>query len=112
MSLGLTYLPDSLDVFGKTRSTVYDCAADASYPAGGYPVSPANIGFRTIIGAAEIGSALASASGGYAAIWDTVNGTIRVFNTTNTTPSLGPGVEVTTGASLAGVSFRFRFDGN
>lgn len=61
MSITLTKVPDSYDAWGKHLVTGYDVALDTSYPAGGYSITPANVGLsridEVIIGNGNIASA-------------------------------------------------------
>jgi hypothetical protein len=103
MAVTIIGIAGGYDVWGKTRSKLVTLQGDASYPAGGYPVSAASIGFRTIAGATQFGSAGAAASGAYSVVWDQANLTWRLWTA---------GAEVTTGASVASVQFNMLFLGN
>jgi hypothetical protein len=112
VALTFTKVADAYDVWGKTRASVYDVTLDASYPANGYAITPANVGLRTIEGVMFVGSNLAAGSGGYILEWDVVNGKLLVFWPTNATPSEGPGVQVTAATDLHTVGQRCVFLGN
>lgn len=58
MALGLTKRDDFVE--GSKRFTTYDVAADNSYPAGGYTVTPRQVGLTTKIDRAQVNN-----SGGY-----------------------------------------------
>lgn len=59
------------------RETIVDMTADASYPAGGYPVTPANVGLFTVdsIESYQKGGA------GNLAQYDPANAKVKIFQT-------------------------------
>lgn len=103
MSATITSISDGYDVWGKTRSKLVTILGDSSYPAGGYPVTPANIGLLTIAGAINAGSLGAAASGAYTPVWDQTAGKLRLWVS---------GSEVGTGQSVSTVQFNMLFLGN
>ena len=53
----LTLIPDSYDVFGKTRTVLASIApTSSSYYTGGYLITPQNVGFRLITDATYSGT--------------------------------------------------------
>lgn len=54
MAATLARVAEGEDVAGKTRMFTYDVTADNSYPAGGYAVSPSDVGLKFIIGVQQI----------------------------------------------------------
>ncbi len=74
MALTIADVADSEDVFGKHRTLVSDITGDASYPAGGYPVTAADFGIRRIYGMKFIGGN--AASGALLPHFDTTNSKI------------------------------------
>lgn len=77
MAATLTYQPQDQDYWGKHRREVYQVVGDASYPAGGMPITPATIAMGNISGARVIGSNLAAAK--LIAQWDRVNKKLMVL---------------------------------
>lgn len=55
MALALVEVPETQDVWGKTRRKVFDVTLETSYVAGGTFITPAQVGLRTIHGARIIG---------------------------------------------------------
>jgi hypothetical protein len=60
MALVFTKVPDGSDVWGKTRTELFDVTLDTSYPTGGTTITPANVGMRTIHSAECVGGNAAS----------------------------------------------------
>lgn len=82
--MALTYTPvkGTESEQGRVRERIYDVLLDNSYPAGGWPVSPDDVGLLTIVGLEAIGSA---ASNGAAQTtltvfaWDFATNKIQAF---------------------------------
>src|SRR5574341_1172375 len=72
MALTLTKVPDSEDVWGKHRVAMFDLVGDASYPAGGYAITPSQVGMRRIYGVKFVGGN--PAAGRLIPHWDTSAG--------------------------------------
>ena len=96
MGLTITARPDGQDVFGKTRSRLFDITLDNNYPTNGYPVTAAQFGLRTIEGMDFIGGNAAGAVLKYA--FDTTNSKIIALTPTGgsvaaalSDPSIGAG---------------------
>jgi hypothetical protein len=91
---------DSNDVWGKHRVIVTTMAtAGSDYVTGGFAVTPAQFGMRQIYGMDPIGGN--AAGGAYMAAYNNSTGKVQLFNPTNTTPSVGPAVEVSNGGGVA-----------
>lgn len=77
---------------------------DASYPSGGYPVTPSLVGFNSVLGAFEVGT-----SGAESAIakYDATNNTIRFYYV-----AAGTLTEVTATNSVATATPTFMFIGS
>ena len=90
-------VPESENIVGRYRADIVDFTLDASYPALGYVPDPDNFGFKVFYTMSFTPANVTAGSYNFA--YDTTNKTIRVFVTTT-------GVEVATGASLAGVIIR------
>jgi hypothetical protein len=73
MALTLTRKSDGQDVWGKTNVGFWTAVPAASdYPTNGYPITPANVGLRTIRDVFVLGGNQASKQLYYQ--WDSVNG--------------------------------------
>lgn len=55
MAATLARVQEGEDVWGKTRAVTFDVTGDTSYPAGGYAITPADLGLKFIQGAVLIG---------------------------------------------------------
>lgn len=102
MALTRTIVPDSMDIWGKTRVQAEDIVLDTSYPTGGYSLPASALGWSQINGAVKLGGN--SAAGGYSVHYDTVNKKLMVFRSAGFTPAGTVAAPVFTGSALAGHS--------
>lgn len=57
MSLSLTKVRDSFDVWGKTNTVVFDIVLDSSYPlTNGYVINAGDVGLKSFLGAQVVSS--------------------------------------------------------
>jgi hypothetical protein len=64
---------------GDLFDRLVDVTLDASYPAGGYPLTPQQLGFG-LNGSIVFVDGAASKTGGWEAGWDYTNGKLQVFD--------------------------------
>ncbi|MCI0529180.1 MAG: hypothetical protein L0Y56_17225 [Nitrospira sp.] len=57
MALGFTEVERARSTSGRYRTRVYDVQLDSSYPTGGWPITPNNVGMLVIYGIRIIGNA-------------------------------------------------------
>jgi hypothetical protein len=93
---------------GDLFTRIVDITLDASYPVGGYPVTPGQAGFGTngSILFADLGY---SKTGGWELAWDYTNGKLQVFDSSGAAGSAA--VQLTGGQVLTGVVARVMFWG-
>lgn len=95
MAITKTLVPDSSDVWGKTRVEAYDITLDTSYPTGGYSLPASALGWSQINGAVKLGGN--STAGGYEVHYDTVNAKLMVFRSAGFTPAGTNGTSAVSG---------------
>jgi hypothetical protein len=80
-NVAFTYVPDSLDVWGKKRVTYYDMVlSGTTYNAGGFSVTAAQFGIRNILGIEEVASSvLPSTTSDYKLTYNSGTGKIMLF---------------------------------
>jgi hypothetical protein len=64
---------------GDLFERLVDVTLDGNYPAGGYPLTPQQLGFG-LNGRVMFADAPASTTGGWEAGWDYTNGKLQVFD--------------------------------
>lgn len=78
MALSKVLLSNSEDVWGgRYRVIAYTITMDTAYPAGGYPISAAEFGSKSLYGMIQIGTN--SAASAYDFTYDRQAGTLRAF---------------------------------
>lgn len=94
MALTIAKLGDnSLDYAGLTPFALLTLTGDSSYPAGGYPLTPALVGFgQHLAGVLQLAGNLASA--GLDLFFNSVTGKLQILS-----PASGVGSQLTLGAS-------------
>lgn len=105
MAIALTKVADSEVVSGNRRSVNFTFAGDASYPAGGYAITPANIGLSKITDVQVVGVGAVGAR--FLVQWDRVNGKLMFLYPTGGA-TVAPGaiadpISTTGGASATAV---------
>lgn len=98
MAITKTLVPDSADVWGKTRVETYDVTLDTSYPTGGYSIPASALGWSEIRGALVLGGS--GTSKGYTAVWDTANKKLMLFRSAGVTPAGTVAAPTFTGSAL------------
>jgi hypothetical protein len=109
----LTLIPDSYDVFGKTRTVLASIAPTASsYYTGGYLITPQNVGFRLITDATYSGTLPGSgthATSTLLAVYDVTNQSLQLFGGAASAAALA---EFASAGDASGYVFLVRFYGN
>lgn len=95
MALTLSTL-DSI-VPGSRRSIHLTVAFDASYPTGGYAITPAQLGLQNII------NVRCDPQKGYTFEWDYVNGKLIAYQGDNANAGVAPGIQVAATTNLSAV---------
>lgn len=98
MALTLTEVSGSRTVFGNKRAVVYACAFDSSYPTGGEPLTPGNLGLSTI------DFLIAEARAGYVFTYDHTNSKLLAYRTATLTPTGSVAAPTFTGTANVGTA--------
>src|SRR5438105_890479 len=77
---------------------IVDVLLDASYPAGGYALTPQQLGFGTNGTIYYVGGAM-SKTAGWSVGWDYTNGKLQVFDATGLVNAAGHEIAATTNVS-------------
>jgi hypothetical protein len=93
---------------GDLFERLVDVTLDANYPAGGYALTPQQLGFG-LNGQIVLADAVASKTGGWEAGWDYTNGKLQVFDSSGAANVAQH--EVAGGTVLTGVVIRGLFKG-
>lgn len=104
--MGISYTQDDHSWLGNAREVTLVGSFDASYTAGGEPLTPGDAGLREIESVDIVSNAT---EGGYLPRWDDAAGTIMMFHETDTT--LGGAEEVAAGTDLSAETVRLRVRG-
>lgn len=99
-ALTLTAVRNREDVWGKTRTNVFDVALSAGYPTGGYTFTPARVGLKTLQGVVMVGGNTIA----LLAFFNTSTGKLQIMS--NPT-----GLEIADNVVLTGDTVRIRVEG-
>src|SRR5215813_4914165 len=86
-----------------------DVTCDNAYPAGGYPITPAQLGFGTN-GVIDFVASALSKAGGWECGWNYTTNKLQVFDSSGAANAAS--VEITTATAVNGVVFRLRVYGS
>lgn len=90
------------DVWGRTRTNVFDVTLSDSYPAGGYTLSPALVGMKVVHCIFLVGGVTAALT--YLVFRNTSTGKLMIITNTS-------GLEVAGDTDLSTLTLRLRFEG-
>lgn len=93
---------------GDLFERIVDVALDNSYPAGGYALTPQQLGFG-LNGSIVLVDGIASKTGGWEAAWDYTNGKLQVFDSSGAVNAAMH--EVAAATNLTGVVVRLLVKG-
>lgn len=109
----LTLIPDSYDVFGKTRTVLASIKPGSStYYTGGYLITPQNVGLRLITDAVYSGTLPGSGThltSTLLAVYDVSNQSLQLFGGAASTVPLA---EFPSASDASSYTFLVRFYGN
>jgi hypothetical protein len=84
MALTFTFVKGSEWEAGRVRGRTYDVRFDATYPTGGEPMTPDDVGFLNLLGAQWLGVQLnsgASATTTVLPVFNMFNGNLQAYET-------------------------------
>lgn len=82
MALTFTVVRGTESEQGRVRERIYDVLLDNSYPAGGWPISPDDVGLLAIVGIEPIGGSLSNGAAQTTLTvlaWDTATSKLQAF---------------------------------
>lgn len=85
-------------LIGGLDVRVADVLFDSSYPTGGEPISPSEVGLNSILGAIDLNGG--TGDGGYRFKWDPVNNKLLAFRASGFTPAGTVAVSMTDGSRI------------
>ena len=101
-ALTLTAVRNREDVWGRTRTNLFDVTLSSGYPTGGYTMAPHRVGFTTLQGIVLEGGSTASIS--YLPFFNTTTGKLQIVDNTS-------GTEESDNTDLDAITLRLRFEG-
>lgn len=90
--MALAFVDEARQVVRNRRMVVAQCTFDSSYPTGGEPLVPSDLGLR------DIEYLAANTDGSNAFVWDKTNGKLKAYT--------AAGAEVANATNLAAVVIR------
>jgi len=94
---------------GDLFSRIVDVTLDSNYPAGGYPLTPQQLGFGLNGSIQFVDAGTVSKAGGWLVGWDYTNGKLQVFDGSGAASAVMH--EIAAATSLAGVVVRLQVFG-
>jgi hypothetical protein len=95
----------------RVEGAIVDFTGDASYPAGGYAVTPAQFGLKRIVAIVDLGPQTAGATGRLAE-YDPVNAKVKLLLVNAPASTATPLAEVTAATNVTTVTRRLLALGN